>query len=68
LTADNVHCDDCMPNGCQFGPCAEGKMRLCVLSRGLPNCAACPDYACEQLTAFFQSVPHAKANLDALRA
>jgi hypothetical protein len=31
------------------------------------NSAACPDYACEQLTAFFQSVPYAKANLDALR-
>jgi len=28
------------------------------------NCSACPDYACEPLTAFFQVVPQAQANLE----
>jgi hypothetical protein len=67
LTAENVQCDGCMTEGRKVGHCAECGMRLCAIERGLPNCAACPDYACEQLIAFFQAVPQAKANLDALR-
>jgi hypothetical protein len=67
LTALNVQCDGCMAEGRKIGHCAECKIRLCAIERGLENCAACPDYACEQLTAFFQMVPPAKANLDALR-
>jgi hypothetical protein len=67
LTALNVQCDGCMVAGRKVGHCAECKIRLCSLERGFENCAACPDYACEQLTAFFQMVPPAKANLEALR-
>jgi Protein of unknown function (DUF3795) len=67
LTAANVQCDGCMTEGRKIGNCAECKMRLCAIERGLANCAACPDYACEQLAAFFQMVPQAKVNLDALR-
>jgi hypothetical protein len=67
LTALNVQCDGCMTEGRKLGHCAECNIRLCVLDRGLANCAACPDYACEQLAAFFQTVPQAKANLEALR-
>jgi hypothetical protein len=67
LTALNVQCDGCMAEGRQIGHCAECKIRLCAIERGLANCAACPDYACEQLTAFFQMVPQAKTNLEALR-
>ena len=67
LTAENVQCDGCMTAGRKIGHCAECKMRLCALERNLPNCAACPDYACETLTVFFQRVPTAKATLDALR-
>lgn len=67
LTADNVQCDGCMVAGQKLGHCNECKMRLCAIERGLANCAACPDYACETLAGFFVSVPQAKANLDALR-
>jgi hypothetical protein len=67
LTVVNIQCDGCMTEGRKIGHCAECKMRLCAIERGLANCAVCPDYACEQLTAFFQMVPQAKANLDALR-
>jgi hypothetical protein len=67
LTVVNVQCDGCMAEGRKIGHCAECKIRLCVIERGLENCASCPDYACEQLTAFFQVAPQAKANLEALR-
>ena len=67
LTADNVQCDGCMTAGRKVGHCSECKIRLCAIERGLANCSACPDYACEQLTGFLQMVPQAKANLEALR-
>jgi hypothetical protein len=67
LTVDNVQCDGCMTAGRKVGHCSECKIRLCAIQRGLENCSACPDYACEQLTAFFQMVPQARVNLEALR-
>lgn len=67
LSAENIQCDGCITEGRKIGHCAECKIRLCTLERGLATCAACPDYACEQLSAFFQAVPQAKANLEALR-
>jgi Protein of unknown function (DUF3795) len=62
-----IQCDSCMTEGRKIGYCAECGIRRCVVERGLANCAACPDYACEQLSAFFQRVPQIKINLDALR-
>jgi hypothetical protein len=67
ITAENILCDGCMSGGRTIGHCSECKIRLCAVERGLPNCAACPDYACDQLTAFFNLVPQAKASLDQLR-
>jgi hypothetical protein len=67
LTAENVQCDGCMFEGRKIGHCSECKIRLCAIERGVPNCAACPDFACEQLTGFLQQVPQARANLEALR-
>jgi Protein of unknown function (DUF3795) len=67
LTAENIQCDGCMVPGRKVGNCSECKMRLCAIERGLPTCAACPEYACSELTAFFNMVPQAKVNLDALR-
>ncbi len=68
ISATNILCDGCMSGGRTIGHCAECKIRLCALERGLPNCAACPDYACEHLAAFFKLVPQAKVTLDGLRA
>jgi hypothetical protein len=67
LTAAVVQCDGCMAEGRKIGHCSECQIRLCAIERALPNCAACPDYACEQLTDFLQQVPQARANLEAVR-
>lgn len=67
ITAANILCDGCMTGGRTIGHCAECKIRLCAVERGLENCAACPDYACAELNAFFKMVPQAQANLDSLR-
>ena len=67
LTVENIQCDGCMTPGRKVGHCSECGIRLCAIQRGFVNCAACPDYACDQLAAFFQMVPQARLNLDALR-
>ena len=67
ILAANILCDGCMAGGRTIGHCAECGIRLCALERGVENCAACPDYACEQLSAFFQMVPQAKINLEQLQ-
>jgi predicted nucleic acid binding AN1-type Zn finger protein len=67
ITAANLLCDGCMAGGRTIGYCKECKIRACAQERGLENCAACPDYACENLTAFWANAPQAKANLEALR-
>jgi hypothetical protein len=67
LTAANVQCDGCMTEGRKIGHCSECQIRLCAIEHGLANCAVCPDYACEKLTAFLQQVPPARENLEALR-
>jgi hypothetical protein len=51
----------------QSGSLQRCKIRLCAIERGFANCSACPDYACEQLMAFFQMAPQAQANLEAIR-
>ena len=67
LTVDNVQCDGCMLEGRKIGHCGECQYRLCALERGLANCAACSDYACEKLQGFLAAVPQARANLEAIR-
>lgn len=66
LTVENVQCDGCMTAGRKVGHCSECKIRLCAIERGLENCSVCPDYACEELNAFFQMVPQAQLKLDSL--
>ena len=67
ISAENILCDGCMANGRKIGHCAECGIRLCAIERGLENCAACPDYGCETLSAFLQNVPQARTNLEVLR-
>ena len=67
LTVENIQCDGCMTPGRKTSHCGECDIRQCAIRHGVANCSACPEYACEQLTAFFQMVPQAKLNLDALR-
>jgi hypothetical protein len=67
LSVENIQCDGCMTAGRKVEHCSECKIRLCAIERGFANCAVCPDYACEQLTAFFQMAPQAQVNLEAFR-
>jgi hypothetical protein len=66
LTVENVQCDGCMTAGRKVTHCSECEIRLCAIQRGFANCSDCPDYACDQLAAFFQLVPQARANLEAI--
>lgn len=67
ISAENILCDGCMARGRTISHCTECGIRLCALERGLENCAACPDYGCETLSAFLQNVPQARDNLEILR-
>ncbi len=63
-----VWCDGCLAASARkCGHAAECEIRACVLERGLANCAACGDYGCEKITAFFKMAPDAKVVLDGLR-
>ena len=63
-----VTCDGCRSvSGPWCSHCAECDVRSCTVARGVANCAECPDYACEKIEAFFNFVPQARKNLDALR-
>jgi hypothetical protein len=66
LTVENVQCDGCMTAGRKVTHCSECEISLCAIQRGLANCSVCPDYACDQLAAFFQLDPQAQANLEAI--
>jgi len=66
---EHVWCDGCMTDGprkCHHT--TECEVRACVAGRGLRNCAVCPDYGCETLTAFFEMAPPPRESLEALRA
>jgi len=67
ITAANILCDGCMAGGRTICHCTECVIRLCVIERGLENCAACPDFGCETLASFLKNVPQARANLEVLR-
>lgn len=68
ISAADVRCDGCLSvEGPWMSHCAVCKIRACAIERGLENCAACEDYACEKLSEFFGFVPAAKETLDRLR-
>ncbi len=68
-TSDMINCHGCFAkDGVQIGHCAECGIRLCAMSKGEVNCAACPEYGnCEQLAAFLVHAPEAKKNLEEAR-
>jgi hypothetical protein len=68
LDIKGVTCDGCTSLSGRWGAhCYECDIRLCGLQHGVSTCAACPEYVCEKLEAFFQFVPTARQTLDALR-
>ena len=68
-TIASVTCDGCTTmDGRAGGYCAHCPIRACGVGRQVANCAYCADYAtCDKLAGFFNSVPTAKATLDAIR-
>ena len=68
VTVEYVICDGCLAgDGRLGGHCLECRIRACGVARGVPNCAMCDDYACDELQGFFGFVPTARATLDAIR-
>jgi hypothetical protein len=68
LTASDINCDGCLSQGPRlFGHCNACEIRRCGQERGVENCAHCPDYACDTLTAFWKLAPYAKAPLEKIR-
>lgn len=69
IAPESIRCDGCKTEGGRRSLfCGMCKVRACNLSRGLPNCAPCPDYACEKLEEFLKMAPEARDKLEELRA
>jgi len=67
IRTEHVWCDGCIVGGKKCAHCAECEIRACAMKRNVENCAACPDYGCDIITAFHKMVPPAKELLDSLR-
>jgi len=64
----DINCLGCTSDSdCHFGHCSVCEIRKCAKKTQVANCAYCDDYACEKLESFFQLVPDARNNLDAIR-
>ncbi|MBN1441018.1 MAG: DUF3795 domain-containing protein [Anaerolineales bacterium] len=69
ITAKTVTCDGCLAaRGRLCGHCLECEPRLFAVGRGLPDCAHCPEYACEKISGLLNYIPEAKAKLDGIKA
>ncbi|MEX0974748.1 MAG: DUF3795 domain-containing protein [Bacillota bacterium] len=67
--------EDCICDGCQpqegarlGGYCNECPVRACGTTKGYPNCAYCPDYACSDLSHFLAGSAAAKEKLNSIRS
>jgi hypothetical protein len=65
----DVTCDSCLATSGRLSKhCYECDIRLCGITRGLPNCAHCPDFeTCEKLDRFSQFVPNVRTTLAEIR-
>jgi hypothetical protein len=68
IKPEDIYCHGCTSKGeILFSYCNICEIRKCAVERKVINCAACPEYVCENLERFFSMVPEAKINLDKLR-
>jgi hypothetical protein len=68
FTAEDINCDGCTPGtGRLFSHCHVCEIRKCGRQKGLANCAACDEYPCPKLSAFFKMVPQGQTTLDEIR-
>jgi uncharacterized Fe-S radical SAM superfamily protein PflX len=64
----DANCDGCLrTNGRLIGHCRVCGIRACGMDRKVSTCAACANYACDQLKAFHSIAPHAGRMLEKLR-
>ena len=64
----DINCLGCTSDSdCHFSHCSICEIRKCAKEKQAVNCAYCDNYACEKLEGFFQVVPDARKNLDAIR-
>jgi hypothetical protein len=58
IPPEKIRCDGCLPDDSgEFDfPDQNCAIRLCVVEKGLENCAYCEDYPCEKLEARMSSV------------
>ena len=68
MKPQDANCDGCLQtNGRLIGHCRVCVIRACGMEKKVTTCAACADYACEQLKAFHSVAPHAAKMLEKLR-
>jgi hypothetical protein len=69
FAVEETYCDGCLtPGERKGGYCGACPIRACVIQKKIDNCAHCADYACKDLTEFFNMAPQVKEKLDKIRA
>ncbi len=79
ISVEDIICDGCLASdGRLCGYCQHCRIRPCAVGRGVPNCAYCDEYACNELErllaicdtqrGFFAFVRKARATLRDIRA
>lgn len=69
LKPEDINCRGCLEVGEDiFGHCKVCEIRKCGQEKELENCAHCDEYGCDKLANFIAAIPHAKDNLDKIRA
>lgn len=68
VSPSDVNCTGCNSTGQRWMYCQQCQVRACATERNLDTCAACPDFGCERLDAFFSMAgEEARQRLEALR-
>lgn len=69
IPSEHINCDGCLSESerlfCHTRVCP---VRKCGQEKNLKNCAYCEEYACENLTKFFEMVSEAKTTLEEIRS
>ncbi len=68
IKPEDINCVGCTTlEGAHLNYCGLCEIRACGLTHSVPNCAPCPEYACEKLTKFLAMAPAAKSTLEEIR-
>ena len=69
LQSNDINCDGCLTEGERlFQYCKVCKIRECCRERYIENCAYCSDFVCNKLETLFNALPHAKVQLQRIKA